>query len=609
MRRYLPFCLILAATLLAGGVGWWAGRSTGMDRLAARGENTLRLARDRLEGQIDRYRALPRLVAEMPVIARSLGDMPGAIPEANELMERLAGFTGALDIYLMRPDGLTIAASNWRREPTFIGNNYTFRPYFRDALAGGLGRYHARGSITALRGYFFASPVRAPDNTVIGVVAVKVDVEVLEAGWQDEQDLIWFTDRNSVVFIASKPGLVFRTTALLPDRELTEMILSRQYDRAPLRNLPEFGRGSIEGRETWTVGAPWAEFGLRPGTVLHLSQPVNPLGFDAHILLDTGEVLSGARLTGVSSGAVVLVLGLGWLLLAQRRAALAARLQFEEDTRAELSRLVGERTRELTRTNHRLIGEVAERRAAEEALRRAQDDLVQAGKLSALGQMSAGISHELNQPLAAIRSFAENGTILLDRGREAEARENLTQIADLTARMARIIRNLRAFVRREGEELRDVALDQVVADSLGLLEGRFAEEGVTVDWAPGGIVVRGGGVRLAQVLVNLLSNAADAMRGQPAPHIGISATRAGDGRVSLSVRDSGPGLSEDAAGRLFDPFYTTKQVGEGHGLGLGLSISYGIVQSFGGVIRGATHPDGGAVFTVTLTEGAREEAA
>ncbi|WP_198670519.1 ATP-binding protein [Oceanicella sp. SM1341] len=608
MRRYLPFCLILAATLLAGGLGWWAGRSAGLDRLAARGENTLRLARDRLEGQIDRYRALPRLVAEMPAIARSLEGQPGAIAEANELMERLAGFTGALDIYLMRPDGLTIAASNWRREPTFIGNNYTFRPYFRDALAGGLGRYHARGSITELRGYFFASPVRAPDNGVTGVVAVKVDVEVLENEWRDEPDLVWFTDRNSVVFIASRPELVFRTTSWLSDRELTEMILSRQYDRAPLRNLPEFARGSIEGHESWRVSAQWAQFGLRAGEALHLSQPVNPLGFDAHILIDMEEALAGARLAGVSAGAVVLVLGLGWLLLAQRRAALAARLQFEEETRAELSRLVGERTRELTRTNHRLTGEVAERRAAEEALRRAQDDLVQAGKLSALGQMSAGISHELNQPLAAIRSFAENGTILLDRGREAEARENLTQIADLTARMARIIRNLRAFVRKEGEELRDVALDRVVEDSLALLSTRFAEEGVAVSWQPSGLVVRGGGVRLQQVLVNLLSNAADAMRGHPDPRIEVSATEEG-GRVSLSVRDHGPGLTEAAEGRLFDPFYTTKQVGEGYGLGLGLSISYGIVQSFGGAIRGANHPGGGAVFTVTLAAGTQEAAA
>jgi two-component system C4-dicarboxylate transport sensor histidine kinase DctB len=223
--------------------------------------------------------------------------------------------------------------------------------------------------------------------------------------------------------------------------------------------------------------------------------------------------------------------------------------------------------------------------------------------------MSAGISHELNQPLAAMRSFADNARVLLERGRAAEASANLARISDLTARMDRIIRNLRAFARKEGEPASDVALDRVVADALALLAAKIDEAGAEVRWtAPAApVMVRGGAVRLQQVVMNLVSNALDAMSARPcAARVVTVAIEAGD-PVRLTVADQGPGLAEASAGRLFDPFFTTKPVGEG--TGLGLSISYGIVQSFGGAIRGDDRPGGGAIFTVDLQPSARAAAA
>ncbi|MCP1170051.1 ATP-binding protein, partial [Limimaricola sp. ASW11-118] len=252
--------------------------------------------------------------------------------------------------------------------------------------------------------------------------------------------------------------------------------------------------------------------------------------------------------------------------------------------------------------------EVGERAAAEARLRRAQAELVQAGKLSALGQMSAGISHELNQPLMAIRSFAENAETFLARDNPQAAGRNLERISELARRMGRIIRNLRAFARQESEPVRDVDLVGVIEAALEMAAARARQAEVTIDWTPpeAPVVVRGGEVRLQQVVLNLVGNAIDAMEGRARKRLSIAIARDA-GRVRLTVRDTGPGI--DAPDRIFDPFYTTKEVGAAEGMGLGLSISYGLVQSFGGAIRGRNHEEGGAEFTVELDPAQASEAA
>jgi two-component system C4-dicarboxylate transport sensor histidine kinase DctB len=228
--------------------------------------------------------------------------------------------------------------------------------------------------------------------------------------------------------------------------------------------------------------------------------------------------------------------------------------------------------------------------------------------LSALGQMSAGISHELNQPLMAIRSFAENAEEFLARGKPEVAAENLSRISELARRMGRIIKNLRAFSRQESESIGDVDLVGVVDVVLELAEARIRDEGVQLDWqrpeAP--VIVRGGEVRLQQVVMNLVSNALDAMSDAAQRVLALSIDPAGK-IVRLIVRDTGAGIAD--TGKIFDPFYSTKEVGQSEGMGLGLSISYGIVQSFGGAIQGRNDPQGGAIFAIELTAAGREPAA
>jgi len=302
------------------------------------------------------------------------------------------------------------------------------------------------------------------------------------------------------------------------------------------------------------------------------------------------------RTVSVAVGLGMLLLLLAFAWASQRRVMLRQRLAEQDATQRLLEHRVRERTAELEH-------EIAEHSAAEAELRRTQGELIQASKLSALGQMSAGISHELNQPLAAIRSFADNALVLFERGRGEDARENLSRISQLTERMARIIRNLRTFARKEGEDVIAVSLSAVIEDSLALLERRIAQEGVTVErslpdhevWA------YGGPVRLQQVVLNVVGNAIDAMQDNDSRHLRIGLAE-DDTEVTLSVRDSGTGIAPEVMGDLFVPFFTTKEVNEG--LGLGLSISYGIVRGFGGSISASNSVEGGAEFHIRLRRAA-----
>ena len=240
---------------------------------------------------------------------------------------------------------------------------------------------------------------------------------------------------------------------------------------------------------------------------------------------------------------------------------------------------------------------MAERIDAESALAQAQADLVQAGKLSALGQMSAGISHELNQPLMAIQSFAENGVKFMERGKADVTRDNLGRISDMAQRMGRIIKNLRAFARQESAPADRVNVIAILDSAIELTSAHVQSSDVDLQtlYSQDPVWVRGGEVRLGQVFVNLINNAVDAMGHCETRALSIRIDQ--DEKLSVSFADTGPGI--DMPDKVFEPFYSTKSNTGQDSMGLGLSISYGIVQSFGGDIRGR-NTEKGAEFTVEL---------
>ncbi|MGB1235098.1 MAG: sensor histidine kinase [Planktomarina sp.] len=271
---------------------------------------------------------------------------------------------------------------------------------------------------------------------------------------------------------------------------------------------------------------------------------------------------------------VLLTLGVFGLLafawLQQRR-----RLEFEAATNATLEARVIDRT---------------------QALQAAQDQLVQASKLTALGQMSAGVSHELNQPLAAILTYAQNGKTLLDRGRVDDAGENLAQIETQIHRINRMIAVLRTFARNEAVPREPVNVTAAINAAIEMVTDQAKRQGVQIvktgDWS--NHMVLGGRVRLEQVMLNLMSNALDAMSDET----GGTLTLHLNDWIQISVTDTGLGIADPE--RVFEPFYTTKDLGASKGLGLGLALSFGIIESFEGHITCHNAPSGGAVFTVNL---------
>ncbi len=561
---------LVAVAVLSLGVGWF-GYMSALDQLEQRGRSDLALASDRLTGELGRYRELAVLLADHPVVAATLAGDRG---DAADLLRETADKTGSLDILVVSQMGRELASASGSS-----AENHASQPYFTRASDGAIGLYHLVHDRYGQRTFLFAAPVFSDAGPVSGAVIVVVNIDAVEAVWRGARPTVFFTDELGVAFISNRSELLFMARDLVdPPRTSTV-----DYNADILRPFMTHTVQNQQGRAVWSVeGQRYV-----PRTALHLTLPLPVIQMTGEALMDVAPARTFARLQAGAAAAICLAFGAMLFLATERRRTLA-------DSNIRLEAAVEARTAELTK---------------------AQSDLVQAGKLSALGQMSAGISHELNQPLMAIRSYAENAEAFLERGKTDIAGQNLGRIAELARRMGRIIRNLRAFAKQESEGMTDVDLASVIAAVLEITQARARAGGVDIIWdAPETpITVRGGEVRLQQVVLNLVTNAMDAMEGQTfTQRIEIDTDRSG-ARVDLYVRDTGPGLSEPD--RIFDPFYSTKQVtsdGTGQdGMGLGLSISYGLVQSFGGIIRGRNHPAGGAVFTVTLdaADVARSEAA
>lgn len=601
------FVLAYLGVVGAMAVGVWRyGYVQGLTQLAQRGQADLALASDRLVGQLQRYRDLAVTMADHPQVVQALTD--GATQDTRFLLLDAADRSATLDVMIIDRQGDVVAAaqSPLSGAPASVapasvapiklsdvqaGNQaqpaqaVARAPYVRRALRGALGWGHGPAEPLTQRAFYHAAPVFDSKGRVQGAVLVVTDLNGIDYNWRGTNPASFFTDAKGVVLISNRSELLFwqrpeGSAGLLP----------------PKGPAPEFASDYWGAHEIWTLG--WGPY--LPREALHQTQDLPVIGLTGEVLLDVSQTraLAWAQMAAF----VGLCLAFGSLLYfaAERRRTLAL-------ANAQLEVRVAQRTQALREANAQLRLEAAEREEAQTALKQAQGELVQAGKLSALGQMSAGISHELNQPLMAIRSFAENAQQFLDRDKPVRAAENLSRISDMSQRMGRIIRNLRAFARQEDTAQDRVDLCRALEAALDLTRGYAADAGVTLDahlpQAP--LWVRGGEVRLGQVFVNLITNAVDAMAESVEKRLHISVrvhdSSPQDGPLpilSVEFRDTGPGI--EMPDKVFDPFYTTKEVGQTGGMGLGLSISYGIVQSFGGQIKGSNVDGGGALFSVTL---------
>ncbi len=597
---FLVFLIFL--TLILNTVSAWIYKR-GLVEIKAQGNMRLELYINYLQGVLGKYESLPELLAIDNNLVRTLLNPfeYNRIETLNKYLETINRVSDALDTYLMNKDGLTIAASNWNEKHPFIGRNFSYRPYFKDAMSGKLGRYFAIGTTSFKRGYYFAYPVRK-DDEILGAVAVKIDIDSVEQKWAHRDESFLVSDPDGVIFITTTPEWRYKTLQALAPDVLKSIEENKRYPDAALIPLAESIIAYEDDVQILTIDGGKGNGKM---TVMKQSQLMPHAGWDVHILSDTRELKKRVLLVNILVTLGMTVLYIMTLLLIQRKHRLAELDRIEQDSKKALreanemleSRVL-DRTQQLTETNELLRQEILDRKQTEVKLKRTRKELIHAAKLAVLGQMSAGINHELNQPLAAIRSYADNGKQFLEKGRFDEAKWNLEQIGELTERMAQIGVQLKLFSKKSSGQIVAVPLHGVIDGALEILNPSLRKAGIKthINVNPEDLEVLANNVLLQQVMVNLLSNAMQAMEGQENKVINIECT-VENGKVLVAVEDNGPGVGEAHLQDIFEPFFTTKKSGQG--LGLGLTISDRIVRDFGGQIR-LVPSDGGARFEFTL---------
>lgn len=729
--RLVSLFLLLLTFLLIIGQTAAISRKQGLAELQQRSQTDLNRYRLSLNQTLERFRNMPELLATHWDLIKLL-QQPGNIESrrsASLYLQQVNTILGASDVYLMDPAGKTVATSNEYSPLSFLGRNFAFRPYFKEAIQGRPGAYSAVGTRSGKRGYYFSYPVRVVDS-IIGVVVVKIDLNDIEEDWNDPLLDILVVDDDGVVFISTRKDWKFRVLKPLSQGDMQRIVGSLRYGNNPLKALGIIERrartdGSTlvtlvdaaqldspaldgaEPREYLLQDVQLEGYGLRLVSLAQtrmvrqsvwesvilaafvyvalvllglflltrrraqqeralfkqqrtlaleenesriqaiidntqaglitmdrqgriesfnptaeklfgyqgeqirgsyfsclLSQPDRPLCW-RHLMAEdpmrSAELMleaTGVR-QGGSSFPVELVIGQMQVGDQLRFIATVHDLTERKETERQLKRAhdqlesrVRSRTADLTETNDRLRTEM-------ERHGRTRNELIQTAKLAVLGQLAAGINHELNQPLTAIRAYADNARAFMELGKQQTVEANLVEISALTERMAKIIHPLKEFSRNSSGQPEPVCLKALRDGAMSILYGQLHKKGAEIKW-PAQLeryYVLGDMVRLEQVLVNLIRNALQAMEAQPQKQIEIS-LECQMAHLQLVLRDHGPGIAEADLARVFEPFYTTKKSGQG--LGLGLSISHRIIESLNGQLRAANHPEGGAVFTLTL---------
>ncbi|MCI0994976.1 sensor histidine kinase [Pseudomonas corrugata] len=593
--------LIIALMIGLGYLGFWISEHYGIRGLAENGERQLELHARAVESEISKYTYLPSLLELESSVSQLLDDpTPEHRKTVNEYLEGLNRRSRSRAIYVMDTTGRVMATSNWRDVDSYLGEDLSFRAYFQNAVRGQPGRFYGIGSTNGEPGYYLAHGLEQ-QGKIIGVAVVKVRLEAMEERWQRARLEAFVSDENGIIILSSDPARRLKSVRPLSDDTKERLARSLQYYWFPLNELIPLARERLtEGMEKLTFPAN-TEVAAEKQAISYLSQtrPLNDTPWNFTLLTP----LEDLRRQSINQGILVAVAFalVAFLLIAwnERRKVIATRLAAREalqEANSQLERRITERTTDLRASNDRLKSQIRERRQAEETLRRAQDELVQAGKLAAIGQMSTSIAHELNQPLAALRTLSGNTVRFLERGQLDTASANLKTINELIDRMGRITASLRSFARR-GDDKGRASLGKAVEAAQLLLAARLESQHVQVHTGFDNVQVQIDQTRLEQILVNLIGNALDAMQGRPEPRLWLEG-QAQDGKYRLRVRDNGHGIDPETRKHLFEPFFTTKP-GE-QGLGLGLTLSASLAAAAGGHLD-VEHPDGGgSTFVLSL---------
>lgn len=552
----------LAVLFLAAVATIWVTNRLLTDRFTEttrnRAELRLALYSGNLVSELRRNAIVPQLLARDPALIGALNSA-----DFSQSSQRLISYVdeiGAASLMLLDSDGRTVAATDRNR----LGESHRNAPYFVDAVRS------ASTVFTAIQrdagGFRFAYSRRVESQaSTVGVIVVEVDMAKFERAWAGISDAVLVTNSEGTIILATEP----RWRGLTREEALKKQPPSGAIERA------------IQATTDWTAHS--ADAYLRGEAVMRIDGRIPFRGWT----LTTFTTYASVR---EKVNAVLALEIMGFALLA----ALAF---YALSKRTALRMTFFQReSRELRALNARLSREIAEREKVQKNLAVAEQSLAQSSKLAALGEMSAAVSHELNQPLAAMKTYLAGARLLLRRNRPEEAMSAFHRIDDLIERMGAITRQLKSYARKGQAAFSPVNMADALASSLSMMEPQLKSRRVRISKILPDEPVRimGDRMRLEQVLVNLLRNALDATKSVDNPEVEI--ILASGETATLSVRDNGDGIEDLDA--LFEPFYTTKPPGDG--VGLGLAISSGIVAELGGRLTARNGATGGAVFEIQL---------
>lgn len=617
-----------AAVGLLALAGEWGG-ARALREAATQAQASAQLNTVALRSSLDKFRSVPFVLAQDPEVRATLTTPDASrILQLDQKLQALSLGVGASAIYLLNTAGTAVAASNWNEPATFVGVDYQFRPYFRRAVDEGQAEYFALGTVSHEPGLYLSRRVSGQAERLLGVIVLKMDFLTLERDWQALDEVLFVTDRNGVVLMGNVAAWRYRATAPLPAEATEAMRAQQQFGDARFDPLPATLPSGRHDAGTIVRVAEPVRAQPAGASLLHTARPVaGSDGWTLHTLSPVQPAVERAAANAqLATLLAVIAFGLAAGLVIYLRGRARLRAQAQASVQAELESQVLQRTADLRRANVELQTLIDERQQAEARLHRMQDELVQANKLALLGQVAAGVAHEINQPAGAIRAYADNTIEFARRGQDAAVMENLRAIASLTDRIGGITGELRAFSRKASASIASTLLNDALEGALLLVGPRIKRQNVRLHQS--GVLsdlwVVADRMRLEQVFVNLLQNALDALleadepridiiveaprygaagAGEPAPTrfsantddaLPSAAEVMGAAAVLVHIRDNGPGLAPHL--RLFTPFQTTKP----EGLGLGLIISRDILTEFGGTLHAADATPHGAIFTVTL---------
>lgn len=571
-RRPLITMLLasIIAAALAGALSW----RSGMARLDAALADRHSITAHMLSAEIERLRHLPLVLAEDPRLAAAVGPAPSpsAIATANAYLKRIRHATAAEEAYLIGPDGITRAASNWNEEGSFLGMNYGFRPYFLDAISEGQGKYYAVGVTTGRPGLFLSARLPA-EGPAQGVAVVKVALSQMEIAWSRAGEISAVADPDGVIFLSSAPHWRFRPLAPLSQEAALEIAAEQRYsglDIDAAAPLPIQG-ARLSAEET-------APLRLRKG-------PVQGTDWQLVVALPTSDVRLYAVLIALIAASAGFLFSVFSVALWQRRQISHLRMAQTQQLEAR----VEERTRALAQ-------EIEERTRAQDELKRTHESLVHAAKLAVLGRMSSAIVHEVGQSLSALDNSLAAAALHGQSGAAARLETSLARARGMVGRMQGVVTRLRNFGGRQTPvTLRRTAVGPVLATAAEIVTPRAKELGckITLPHTPLPDILADA-PRLEQVITNLLLNGVEATARNDAPrHVEARVLRQ-EGRVAISIQDSGPGIPADLRATLTDPFVTSHQ----GGLGLGLYIVQSLLEQMNGKLEFSQ--GAGAVMTVWL---------